>query len=85
MVLVKLLELVGNHIYLQYANCFLFDNQVVTFCTRCTVLGLHFGICTTGGDVGEGKGRNSNLSVALLSVCAVDEFGQEKCGIMERQ
>ena len=58
MILVKLLELVGNHIYLQYANCFLSDNQVVMYCcTRYTVLGLHFGIYTTGGDMGEGKGR----------------------------
>jgi hypothetical protein len=32
-----------------------------------------------------GKGRNGNLSVARLRVCAVDEFGQEKCGIMEKQ
>lgn len=37
-------------------------------------------MCTAGGDMGQGKGRNSNLSVARLRVCAVDEFGQEKCG-----
>ena len=49
-------------------------------CTRYTVLGLHFGMCAAGGDIGEGKWRNSNLSLARLRVCAVDEFGQEKCG-----
>jgi len=37
-------------------------------------------MCTAGGDMVEGKGRNSNLSVARLRVCAVDEYGQEKCG-----
>jgi len=37
-------------------------------------------MCAAGGDIGEGKWRNSNLSLARLRVCAVDEFGQEKCG-----
>jgi hypothetical protein len=31
MVLVKLLELVGNHIYMCYINCFLPDSQVVLY------------------------------------------------------
>jgi len=35
MVLVKLLELVGNHIYLQCVNCFLSDNQVFMYQIYC--------------------------------------------------
>lgn len=64
MVLVKLLELIGNHVrvYLHCVSCFLSDNQVVMYLIYCIRSAL---ICTAGGDMGRGKRRNSNLSVAV--------------------